>query len=405
MDNRASRRKAAAAARHAATRSATSRSRRGTRAKPSGGGVLPAGASETPTGEPAESSEPVEPEALVVSHWFDPGDEGEPYVATVRVSGRRIGTDEVGEPRDTFTQEDVIEGVVPGSGPVSITTRVHGLQAGEWAVKGELLRSRTERGRSRHDGEPIARAAWSWRRWALSDGSTAPLVTRWAVLVPLARIPGVIRGSWAVLSLLAAAVAVATLALILAHEGIPVGPTLAVAIIAAASGLLGARLWYAFLNPGPWRRALLGGWAVDGFFVVASGVAVVGLVVSGQPIGLFLDAAAPGLLFAVAIGRIGCFLTGCCAGRMTCSRWGIWSSDRRIGARRIPTQLLESGAGLAIGVAAATLVLEHAVSVEGGVFVAAAAAYMVVRQVLLRLRADRREFSWRRSPTVASQRA
>ena len=206
------------------------------------------------------------------------------------------------------------------------------------------------------------------------------------------------RGSWAALGLLAASVAFATLALILAHESVVVGPALTVAIIAAASGLLGAKLWSAFLHPGPWRRALRGGWAVDGFFVVAFVVALVGLVVSGQPIGVLLDAAAPGLLFAVAIGRVGCFLTGCCAGRMTCSRWGIWSSDRRIGARRVPTQLLESGAG-------ATLVLGHAVGVDGGVFVAASAAYMVVRQVLLRLRADRREFSWRRSPTVAGERA
>ena len=199
--------------------------------------------------------------------------------------------------------------------------------------------------------------------------------------------------------------ALATQGLILAHESVPVGPALVVSIIAAASGLLGAKLWYAFLHPGPWRRALLGGWAVDGFFVVAFGVALVGLVASGQPIGVFLDAATPGLFLAVAIGRVGCFLAGCCAGRPTCTRWGIWSSDRRVGARRLPTQLLESGAGLVIGVAAAALVLGHVVRVEGAVFVAACAAYMLVRQVLLRLRAERREFSWRRSMASAGERA
>ena len=403
MDNRAARRKAAAAARHS-TRPTPGASRRAARSGPttSAGQVAVA---HRPAGDGTASAESSEPEALVVSHWFDPGVEGEPYSAVVRLTGQRIGTDGTPERQDRFEHQDRIDGVLPGSGPVSITTTVSGLRAGEWEVRGELLRPRAGRGPSRREADPIARASWSWRRWALSDGPATPLATRWAMLAPLARRPGVMRGSWAALGLLAASVAVATLVLILAHESIPVGPALTVAIIAAASGLLGAKLWYAFLQPGPWRRALLGGWAVDGFFVVASGVALVGLVVSGQPIGVFLDAAAPGLFLAVAIGRIGCLLTGCCAGRMTCSRWGIWSSDRRIGARRVPTQLLESGAGLAIGVAAATLVLGHAVGFEGGVFVAASAAYMVVRQVLLRLRADRREFSWRRSPTVAGERA
>ncbi len=114
-----------------------------------------------------------------------------------------------------------------------------------------------------------------------------------------------------------------------------------------------------------------------------------------------LDATAPGLFFAVAIGRVGCFLTGCCAGRCTSSRWGVWSSDRRIGARRIPAQLLESAAGLLIGLVAAWLVIGSVPVVEGLNFVAAFGVYLVVRQLLLRLRAERREYSWRRSSAVA----
>ena len=175
-------------------------------------------------------------------------------------------------------------------------------------------------------------------------------------------------------------------------------------LLALVSGLAGAKLWYAVLHPGPWRHSL-GGWSVDGFLVVAPVVAVVALVAFDLPIGAFLDAAAPGIFFAVAIGRFGCFFTGCCAGRCTRSRWGVWSSDRRIGARRIPAQLLESGAGLIIGLASVVLVLADVFGVSGLVFVVAVVAYVIVRQFLLRVRAERREFSWRRSRLVSGERS
>lgn len=79
-------------------------------------------------------------------------------------------------------------------------------------------------------------------------------------------------------------------------------------------------MWYAVLYPGPWQRALLGGWAVDGFLVVALIVAIVALVVFGLPVARFLDASIPGIFLAVAIGRVGCFFAGCCAGRCTRAR-------------------------------------------------------------------------------------
>lgn len=74
-----------------------------------------------------------------------------------------------------------------------------------------------------------------------------------------------------------------------------------------------------WLTPAPWRQAILGGWAVDGFLVVAPLAAVLPLLTFNLPVGAFLDAAVPGLFFGVAIGRVGCFLTGCCAGRISSS--------------------------------------------------------------------------------------
>lgn len=253
--------------------------------------------------------------------------------------------------------------------------------------------------------EQLQRAAWSWRRWAISTIPPTPLKTRWALPAPLARIPAVIPGSWPLLGTVAITVALTTQAAILARGNVSVAQSLVVSLLAVASGLVGAKVWYAVLNPGPWRQAILGGWAVDGFLAVCFGVGVAALLAFNLPVGVVLDATAPGLFFAVAIGRVGCFLTGCCAGRCTSSRWGVWSSDRRVGARRIPAQLLESGAGLLIGLVAAWLVLGGGLGIDGLVFLAAFGAYIVVRQLLLRLRAERREYSWRRSGPVASARS
>jgi phosphatidylglycerol---prolipoprotein diacylglyceryl transferase len=400
VDNRATRRRAAAEARRTKDRP---RPASGPAPSSLAGSV---GVSGLPAREQSASSEAVEPEALVVSQYFDSGEDGQPYRAAVRLTGRRVGVDGAPTPRDIFVQEDKIEGIVPGSGPVSITSWVYGLEPGDWTVSAELLRPGGDAGRGRRStAEAILPAAWSWRRWALTAGSAGTVKTRWAMLAPLARMPGVIPGSWPALGALAALVALITQATILAHENIAVSRSLVVSLVALVSGMIGAKLWYAALHPGPWRQAILGGWAVDGFLVVAPVVAVATLVAFNLPVGVFLDAATPGLFFAVAIGRIGCFFTGCCAGRCTRSRWGLWSSDRRVGARRIPAQLLESVAGLVIGGAAALLILGHAPRIDGAVFVGAFVMYLLVRQTLLRVRAESRRFSWRRSDAATAERS
>ncbi len=206
-----------------------------------------------------------------------------------------------------------------------------------------------------------------------------------------------IPGSFTLMGTIAIVAAVVLLTSLLTRDGVSIASSLTVSLLALVSGLAGAKLWYAVLHPGPWPRALAGGWSVDGFLVVAPVVAIGALLALDVPIGLFLDAAAPAIFLAVAIGRLGCFFTGCCAGRCTTARWGVWSSDRRMGARRIPAQLLESAIGLIISVASLALVLGHVGGSSGEVFVAAIASYIIARQFLLRIRAERRTFSWRRS--------
>ena len=341
----------------------------------------------------AQSSEAVEPQALVVTYSFDSGEGGEPYDASVRIAGRRVGIRGLPRAGDSFSKDEKIEGVVPGTGPVSITAWVYGLQQGEWEVDARLLPTnpRPRSAGMRPASVPaIQRASWSWRRWALSTVPSSPVKTRWALLAPLARQPAVIPGIYTALAIVGFVGALALQAALLARVGIPVDGPLAASIMALVAGLVGAKVWFKVLHPEePWLRG--GGWAVDGFLVVAPLVATLTLFAWDQPIGMVLDATAPGIFFAVALGRVGCFLTGCCAGRCTAASWGVWSSDRRIGARRIPTQLLESGAGLALGAVSLIVVANGGLPVEGAVFVVAFGTYAIIRQALLRLRAEQRK--------------
>lgn len=343
---------------------------------------------------PAARAAAVEPEALSVTHWFESGTDGSPFAATIRFNGRRVGIRGKPLPGDTFVNEEVVDPVVPGSGPISVTTWVYGLNPGEWTVSAELIRrGRHPGGRRPADrlgvgGQSLPRGAWSWRRWALSNGAFTPVRTCWAPLARMGRMPAVIRGAWSGLVGLGVLVGAVIQALLLGRHDVPVAAALAVDLVALLSGLLGAKLLYVALRPRSWRQSIGEGWSVDGFLVVMPTVALAALLVLDLPLGAFLDASAPALFFGVAIGRLGCFFTGCCAGRCTRSRWGVWSSDRRIGARRVPTQLLESAAGLLIGAAALLLVLRSGPQIGGMIFVAAVAAYVLARQLLLRLRAE-----------------
>lgn len=347
------------------------------------------------------AAESVEPQALVVSYWLDAGDEGEPYDAIVRLTGRRAGVRGTPPAGDSFSKDERIDGIVPGTGPVSITAWVYGIRPGAWEIDARLIPTspRTRAPGSDRRREPtIQRGTWSWRRWSIAPVPPTPIMTRWAPLAPLAMQPAVIPGVYTALAVVGFVSALALQAALLVREGRVLEPPLAASLFAILAGLIGAKAWYAVLHPD--ESLIKGGWAVDGFLVVAPLVGALTLYAFGQPIGTVLDATAPGIFFAVSLGRVGCFLTGCCAGRCTASRWGIWSSDRRIGARRIPTQLLESAAGLTLGIVTLTLVLKGGLVFDGAVFVTAFGIYALVRQTLLRLRAERRK-EYRTLPLTA----
>ena len=337
-------------------------------------------------------------EALVVTRAVDIGAGPAPLSGTVRFHGRRVGAHQPTRPEDQFVHDERIEPIPAGAGLASVTAWIYGRRPGEWTVDAELipdLDSGTVGRRSR----PLRAAAWSWRRWKLSESEPRAVATRWSIAAPLARIPAVLPGSYPALAALAFAVALVMQAVLVGREGIDPGTTSAVSIVAMIGGLLAAKTWYSFLRPD--ESILRGGWAVDGFLIVAPVLAIAGLAIVSLPVGAVLDATAPGLFFAVAIGRIGCFLTGCCAGRPSASRWAIWSSDRRVGAKRVPAQLIESGVGLLLGSVALVLVVGLTPPIHGLIFVLASAAYAAARQGLLRLRVETRR-SARTLPATAA---
>jgi len=342
----------------------------------------------------------VKQQGLTATFWFDSGGAGQPYSTRVRFSGRRLGIHGRPKPGDSFVKEEKIDGIVPASGPVSITTRVSGINAGEWIVSADLIsptalsrKVRSQMRTGQRDGRSLSPAAWSWRRWALSTDSANTIKTRWAPLTAFDRMPAVVPGSYTGLVVLGIIIGLVLQSLILAREHVGASRALIASLLAVAAGLVGAKLWYLTLHPRQWRTAIRLGWCIQGFLLGVAVVTSASIAILHLPVGVVLDATAPGLFIGLAVGRIGCFLTGCCAGRPSAARWALWSSDARVGARRVPTQLLESLVAAAIGLTALFVILHRNTALPGTLFVASFAAYTLCRQFLLPLRAERRKSS------------
>jgi phosphatidylglycerol---prolipoprotein diacylglyceryl transferase len=337
------------------------------------------------------------PQGLTATFRFDSGNALEPYSATIRFTGQRLHVVGRRENWDGFIHEESIDEVIPNSGPMSISARVYGVNPGDWSVQAELLNPPLEPGRVRlysrtapAYSQALQPAGWSWRRWRIVDVSPHPLKSRWARVVLLDPIPAVVPGSWAGLVALGIAIGFVFQALLLPREGLAFGTVVPVSLLAVVAGIAGGKLWFIALNWRTWRTSPGDGFAIQGALTGAVAVGVGAFALIHVPIGLLLDTTAPGLFLGIAVGRLGCFFTGCCAGRPSSSRFAVWSSDRRVGARRLPNQPLESLVALCIGVAGLIVVLHYRFATHGAVFVASMAAYTLCRQVLLRLRGESR---------------
>ena len=358
---------------------------------------------ETPAGRPADdvprwAAKAVE-ELLTPTYWLDPGEAGEPFSATIRFSGRR--TDVTGKPqaRDSFWQEETVDGIVPGSGPVAITTEVRGINPGEWTVTarsaaragGRAYRSYPPPG---HDPDGHYHAPWPRRVKIPAEPAAATSTSS----LLRSKVPGIIRFAYATLVSLGVLAGLGLEALLLSHGHYSLFRPMLFSVIAIVAGVIGGKGWYVAVH----RGKKFDGWCIQGFVAGAAVVvAAAALAGPGIPAGAFLAAAAPALLIGMAIGRLGCFWAGCCTGRPTAARWGVWSSDRRLGCRRAPAQLLEALAALISGAAVLAVVLAAGLARSGPAAVVGLAVYTLGRQFILGLRAEPRAWRYGRPVTGA----
>ena len=121
------------------------------------------------------------------------------------------------------------------------------------------------------------------------------------------------------------------------------------ALYVFVGGLIGARGFYVFQY---WGVRVHGFWEI--FEIWKGGIVLYGSILGGTigfltyrrvrpfPILPMLDAIAPALAFGIAIGRIGCFLNGCCYGDACSLPWAVhfpkfsppWESE--VGQNLIP---------------------------------------------------------------------
>jgi phosphatidylglycerol:prolipoprotein diacylglycerol transferase len=154
----------------------------------------------------------------------------------------------------------------------------------------------------------------------------------------------------------------------------------ALAVPAAASAaLLGARALFVALHGGRGVPAT-GGLASTGG--IAAGLAATWLVarVCRRAPGPLLDAIVPAGLLALAVGRVGCFLAGCCWGRPTALPWGVVFPE--VGPPpRHPLQLYSAAADLLV-----LACLPRRVRVPGLIACRGCAGFGLVRAALELLR-------------------
>jgi phosphatidylglycerol---prolipoprotein diacylglyceryl transferase len=316
-------------------------------------------------------------QSLHVTRWLDPGEDGERLTATVRLTGRR--TDVTGRPGpgDTFTQEETYQGIVPGSGPVAVTAEVRGVNPGTWSVTARPV-SRAVAGQPRPAAAPepagAGRVPWP-RRVTVQAG---PNTTVHTASTLRSKVPGVIRYAYACLVVLGVLTGLAIEGVLLAAGHYPVLRPELLPVAAVAAGVIGGKAWYAAVSGGKWD-----GWCIQGF--------VGGLPRGGHAGAADRDGHRPARLL------LGGLLHRAPDGVPV----GIWSSDRRLGCRRMPVQLYEAWTALVVGAATLGVILALGLPGSGAVRVIALAAYTLVRQGILSFRDEPGHWRYGRAVTAS----
>ncbi|MBA3356628.1 MAG: prolipoprotein diacylglyceryl transferase [Pyrinomonadaceae bacterium] len=164
--------------------------------------------------------------------------------------------------------------------------------------------------------------------------------------------------------------------------------TLGATLLLLLAALLGSRLLFVITNWARYRvyprriwRFSDGGASMYGGLLLALPVSLPLLVLLEIPFGAFWDVASFTLLIGLMVTRVGCLLSGCCAGRPTSGWFGLNLPDHRgRWSRRIPTQILESAWGTAV--LAGALISWGRLPFQGALFLYSVGAYGAGRIVL-----------------------
>ncbi len=125
-------------------------------------------------------------------------------------------------------------------------------------------------------------------------------------------------------------------------------------ILIILSSIVGARLFYIVFydlqntleNPRDLFRLQQTGLVFYGGLIFAAGAGVAFCRRRKVSVPVLMDVAAPSIALGQAIGRIGCFMSGCCYGSPTLVAWGV--TFPHLDHARHPTQIYESLATFAI---------------------------------------------------------
>ena len=121
----------------------------------------------------------------------------------------------------------------------------------------------------------------------------------------------------------------------------------------AIAGLVGARLYHMlvfaphYVGQRSWAGlwdSTKGGWSVFGALPAVAATSLLLAALLQIPVAVFWDHMITGIVFGGMWVRLGCVFNGCCEGRETASRYGVWLHDTRgRRKRRVPVQFMEIG--------------------------------------------------------------
>lgn len=139
------------------------------------------------------------------------------------------------------------------------------------------------------------------------------------------------------------------------RRGLPGDAFLDSAVVVLFASVAGARLLFVLLNWKEYSHQLAevaalwrGGMSFHGGVVAGILAGVFYMRRQKIPVLAMADAAAPGIALGYAIGRIGCFLNGCCYGGPTDLPWGVHFPGTAAGVHMHPTQIYATLANLVL---------------------------------------------------------